>query len=52
MSKALRIGISQGVVEVVLTQPERGNPFDQHLCAELCDIANDCSENAEIRAVR
>lgn len=51
MTKALRIGISQGVAEVVLIQPERGNPFDQHLCVELCDIANDCSENAEIRAV-
>ena len=51
MTQALRFDISQGLVAVVLSQPARGNPFDQHLCAELCAIANECSEHPQVCAV-
>ncbi|HEX5805377.1 MAG TPA: enoyl-CoA hydratase/isomerase family protein [Macromonas sp.] len=50
-TQAIRLDIANNVAEVVLSQPERGNPFDDHFCARLCDIANDCSENRDVRAV-
>lgn len=51
MRTAVRLDIADGVAEVVLVQAERGNPFDEHLCGELCDVANECSENPAVRAV-
>lgn len=50
-TQAIRLELSDRVAEVVLAQPERGNPFDEHFCARLCDIANECSENRDVRAV-
>jgi 2-(1,2-epoxy-1,2-dihydrophenyl)acetyl-CoA isomerase len=51
MSKAIQLEIGNGIAEVILAQPERGNPFDEFFCSELCDVANECSENAGVRAV-
>ena len=49
MTNAIELMISNNVGEVVLSQPERGNPFDNIFCQQLCDIANECSENPDVR---
>ena len=51
MTNAIELMISNNVGEVVLSQPERGNPFDNIFCQQLCDIANECSENPDVRAI-
>lgn len=48
---AVRLDRTGAVAELVLDEPERGNPFDAALCAELCDAANRVSEDRDVRAV-
>ncbi len=49
--KSIAFEISDNVGLVTLDQAERGNPFDERFCAELCRIAIECDENPEVRAV-
>ncbi|MDX9788020.1 MAG: enoyl-CoA hydratase-related protein [Desulfobacterales bacterium] len=51
MRTAVRLDIKGGIAEVVLVQAKRGNPLDENLCGDLCDVANECSENPGVRAV-
>jgi len=48
---AITLNIANAVAEVVLSQPERGNPFDNAFCRELKDAANACSEDDRVRAI-
>ncbi|MGD9662088.1 MAG: enoyl-CoA hydratase/isomerase family protein [Porticoccaceae bacterium] len=50
-TNAIELVVKDGVGEVILSQPERGNPFDNHFCQQLCDAANECSENKGVRAI-
>jgi len=43
--------ISGGVGHIQLNQPERGNPMDFDFCREFRELAIECSENPQIRAV-
>jgi 2-(1,2-epoxy-1,2-dihydrophenyl)acetyl-CoA isomerase len=49
--RAIRLDVIDGVAHVTLSQPDRGNPFDQRFCSELCDVAIECDENPAVRAV-
>jgi 2-(1,2-epoxy-1,2-dihydrophenyl)acetyl-CoA isomerase len=49
--QSITLEVVNNVGHVTLNQPERGNPFDDVFCSELCDIAIECDENPEIRAV-
>ena len=42
---AVTLTVADAIAEVVLSQPERGNPFDGDFCRELRDVANTCSED-------
>jgi 2-(1,2-epoxy-1,2-dihydrophenyl)acetyl-CoA isomerase len=46
-----RLSIENNVAEIVLCQPERGNPFDIQFNAELCELAAETSANPEVRAI-
>jgi 2-(1,2-epoxy-1,2-dihydrophenyl)acetyl-CoA isomerase len=48
---AVVVHIRDAVAEVVLDQAERGNPFDDRFCSDLCDAANACSEDDRVRAI-
>lgn len=49
---AIRLHVADdGVAEVVLAQPQRGNPFDAAFCSELRAAAIECDENPAVRAV-
>lgn len=48
---AITVTVADAVAEVVLSQPERGNPFDGDFCRELKDAANACSEDDRVRAI-
>ncbi|WP_029890262.1 enoyl-CoA hydratase/isomerase family protein [Polycyclovorans algicola] len=49
--RAVTLDVIDGVAHVTLSQPARGNPFDQRFCSELCDVAIECDETPEVRAV-
>jgi len=49
--RAITLDIIDGIGQITLSQPERGNPFDQRFCSELCEAAIDCDENPEVRAI-
>lgn len=49
--KAITLNVRNGVAHVTLNQPERGNPFDDVFCQEMCNIANACDENSDVRAI-
>lgn len=49
--RAVELEILGGVGHVVLSQPDRGNPFDERFCSELCDASIECDENPAVRAV-
>ena len=49
--RAIQFALHRGVAHITLTRPERGNPFDQRFCAELCETAIECDENPQVRAV-
>lgn len=42
--RAVTLDVIDGVAHVTLSQPSRGNPFDQRFCSELCDVAIECDE--------
>lgn len=48
---AITLEIRNGVAEVTLAQPARGNPFDRRFCSDLRGVAIECDENPEVRAV-
>jgi 2-(1,2-epoxy-1,2-dihydrophenyl)acetyl-CoA isomerase len=48
---AITVTVADTVAEVVLSQPERGNPFDGAFCRELKEAANTCSEDDRVRAI-
>lgn len=49
--RSVQFELRDGIAQVTLTQPERGNPFDERFCAELCEAAIDCDETPGVRAV-
>ena len=49
--RAIQLDVVDGVGHVTLCQPERGNPFDQRFCSELCEVAIECDEIPAVRAV-
>ncbi|MFT3792238.1 MAG: enoyl-CoA hydratase/isomerase family protein [Rudaea sp.] len=49
--RAVQLDVVEGVGHVTFVQPERGNPFDQQFCSELCEVAIECDENPAVRAV-
>lgn len=49
--QAVRFELHDNIGYVTLTQPERGNPFDRAFCSQLCDVAIECDENPDVRAV-
>jgi len=48
---AVELRIADHIGEIVLNEPQRGNPFDDIFCRELCDAANRASEDPSIRAI-
>lgn len=48
---AVRLTLENGVAEITLRQGARGNPFDDVFCRELCDVANQISEDDRVRAI-
>jgi 2-(1,2-epoxy-1,2-dihydrophenyl)acetyl-CoA isomerase len=48
---AITVTVADTVAEVVLSQPERRNPFDGAFCRELKEAANTCSEDDRVRAI-
>lgn len=48
---AVTLTVADGIGEIVLTEGDRGNPFDDVFCRELCDVANHASEDDAIRAI-
>ncbi|GAB3383505.1 enoyl-CoA hydratase/isomerase family protein [Spongiibacter taiwanensis] len=51
MTQSVTVTIQDNIAEVVLSQPDRGNPFDDVFCSELCYAANECSENGAVRSI-
>jgi 2-(1,2-epoxy-1,2-dihydrophenyl)acetyl-CoA isomerase len=51
MARSTRLEIDNGVGEIVLAQPDRGNPFDLQFNRELCELACETSENPAVRAI-
>lgn len=51
MARSVTLTVSDSIAEVVLSQPERGNPFDGQFCRELRDVANACGEDDRVRAI-
>lgn len=51
MSDAVTLTVADGIAEIVLAEPERGNPFDDVFCRALKDAANACSEDDRVRAI-
>lgn len=49
--RAVSFEVRAGVGHLTLSQPKRGNPFDQRFCSELCEVAIECDENPDVRAV-
>lgn len=49
--RAVTTFVADGIAEVVLSQPDRGNPFDDAFCRELRDAANALSEDDRVRAI-
>lgn len=49
--RAVQFELREQVAHLTLTQPDRGNPFDSRFCSELCEVAIECDENADVRAV-
>lgn len=50
-ARAVLVEVRDSIAHVTLTQPERGNPFDQAFCSQLCEAAIECDETPEVRAV-
>ncbi|MBT0782920.1 enoyl-CoA hydratase/isomerase family protein [Paracoccus sp. pheM1] len=50
-TEATRIEYSDGIAEIVLARPEKGNPFDAIFNAELCDHASRLTSDQTVRAI-
>lgn len=48
---AFKFSVDQGVAHITLAQAKRGNPFDAAFCEEFKQIATECDERRDIRAV-
>ena len=48
---SMRIDRDGGLARLTFTQADRGNPIDGTFCAEFCDVANELSSDASVRAV-
>lgn len=48
---SMRIDREGGLARLTFTQAARGNPIDGTFCAEFCDVANELSSDASVRAV-
>lgn len=48
---SLTLDVADGVATITLTQGDRGNPFDETLCAELGLAASVCDSDPAVRAV-
>ncbi len=48
---SMRIDRDGALARLTFIQPERGNPIDGTFCAEFCDVANELSGDASVRAV-
>ncbi|MFM6829170.1 MAG: enoyl-CoA hydratase/isomerase family protein [Novosphingobium sp.] len=48
---SMRIDREGGLARLTFIQPARGNPIDGTFCAEFCDVANELSSDASVRAV-
>lgn len=48
---AVQFELRDSVAHVSFVQPQRGNPFDQRFCTQLCEVAIECDENPDVRAV-
>lgn len=49
--RAVSFELRDQIAHVTLTQAERGNPFDERFCAQMCEAAIDCDETPGVRAV-
>lgn len=49
--RAVEVEIRESIAHVTLTQPDRGNPFDQAFCTQLCEAAIECDETPGVRAI-
>lgn len=47
----MRLEVADGLAQLTFTEPARGNPIDGPVCASLCEIAIQISENRDIRCV-
>jgi enoyl-CoA hydratase/carnithine racemase len=48
---SIEYAVSDGLAQVTLNLPDRGNPIDQTFCREIKELAVELSERADIRAV-
>lgn len=48
---SMRIDREDGLARLTFTEPARGNPIDATFCSEFCDVANELSSDASVRAV-
>jgi len=51
MGIATRLVVENGIGEIILTQAERGNPFDIQFNAELNELASEVTEHPGVRAI-
>lgn len=49
--RSVQFELRDHVAHVTLAQSERGNPFDQAFCSQLCEVAIDCDETPGVRAI-
>lgn len=49
--KGMTLDIRKGVAHLTFTDVVRGNPIDGDFCSNLCEVANQISENPEVRCV-
>lgn len=49
--RSVSFELREGIACVTLVQPERGNPFDQAFCSQMCEVAIECDETPGVRAV-
>jgi hypothetical protein len=49
--RAVQVEVRESIAHVTLTQPDRGNPFDQAFCSQLCEAAIERDESPGVRAI-
>jgi 2-(1,2-epoxy-1,2-dihydrophenyl)acetyl-CoA isomerase len=48
---SLELNVSEGLARITLNQPSLGNPFNETLCEEWLQLANDISSRSDVRAI-